>query len=309
MSLRRRDFLLTSVAATAAVAAARPAGAATLPDPKHKASLRLSSQLSRIPGNSLEEKMAKMKKWGFEAAELPSDIVGNEKAFEDAFRNTGMIPSAVCWGAANGLLVSPSPEKRKEGQDMLKAVLKSAGQLKTTGVIHVPAFHKQSDLSSWEIRKIVLDTYPELGAYAVECGSRIILEPLNRKETFCIRQVADAASICRDCNSPGIAAMGDFYHMFFEETSDLGAFISGGDYIRHVHLASRTRVLPGQDDRQRREQHVGGDVGHADAVQFAERDPGFAQGRDEIADERSGGGHGGSPPVRADWSDQQLPSA
>ena len=44
--------------------------------------------------------------------------------------------------------------------------------------------------------------------------------------------------------------MGDFYHMFFEETSDLGAFISGGDYVHHVHLASRIRVLPGQDDRQ-----------------------------------------------------------
>ena len=43
--------------------------------------------------------------------------------------------------------------------------------------------------------------------------------------------------------------MGDFYHMFFEETSDLGAFISGGQYVHHVHLASRIRVLPGQDDR------------------------------------------------------------
>ena len=44
--------------------------------------------------------------------------------------------------------------------------------------------------------------------------------------------------------------MGDFYHMFIEETSDLGAFISGGAYLHHVHLASRIRVLPGQDDRQ-----------------------------------------------------------
>lgn len=250
MSLNRRGFILGSLAATATVATVRPSSAATLPDPPQKAAFRLSSQLSRIPGDSLEAKMEKMKKWGFVGAELPGDIAGNEKAYETAFKNTGMTPSAVCWGAADGLLVSPSPEKRKQGQDMLKAVLKAAGQLKTTGVIHVPAFHKQSDLSSWEIRKIVVDTYPALGAYAVECGTRIILEPLNRKETFCIRQVADAASICRDCNSPGIGVMGDFYHMFFEETSDLGAFISGGSYLHHVHLASRTRVLPGQDERQ-----------------------------------------------------------
>ncbi len=29
----------------------------------------------------------------------------------------------------------------------------------------------------------------------------------------------------------------------------MGAFISAGDYLHHVHLASRTRVLPGQDER------------------------------------------------------------
>ena len=34
--------------------------------------------------------------------------------------------------------------------------------------------------------------------------------------------------------------MGDFYHMFIEETSDLGAFISGGSRVHHVHLASAT---------------------------------------------------------------------
>ena len=83
----------------------------------------------------------------------------------------------------------------------------------------------------------------------VKVGSRVMLEPLNRKEAFFLRLLADAASICRDCKSDGIRMMGDFYHMGIEETSDLGAFISAGGYLHHVHLASRTRKLPGQDDR------------------------------------------------------------
>ena len=78
----------------------------------------------------------------------------------------------------------------------------------------------------------------------------MLLEPLNRKEAFFLRQVADGASICSDCKSPGICMIGDFYHMFIEETSDLGAFISAGSLLHHVHLASRIRVLPGQDERQ-----------------------------------------------------------
>ena len=78
----------------------------------------------------------------------------------------------------------------------------------------------------------------------------MLLEPLNRKEAYFLRQVADAASIARDCKSPGICLMGDFYHMFIEETSDLGAFISGGSYIHHVHWPRGPAYLPGQDERQ-----------------------------------------------------------
>jgi len=37
--------------------------------------------------------------------------------------------------------------------------------------------------------------------------------------------------------------------MYIEETSDMGAFLSAGSYLRHVHLASIKRKLPGQDER------------------------------------------------------------
>jgi sugar phosphate isomerase/epimerase len=36
--------------------------------------------------------------------------------------------------------------------------------------------------------------------------------------------------------------------MTWEETSDYGAFISAGKYLRHVHIASRgNRKMPGED--------------------------------------------------------------
>ena len=42
--------------------------------------------------------------------------------------------------------------------------------------------------------------------------------------------------------------MGDFWHMTSEEISDSDAFISAGEYLNHVHIASRkTRYLPGAD--------------------------------------------------------------
>jgi sugar phosphate isomerase/epimerase len=158
--------------------------------------------------------------------------------------------SAVCWGSCKGDLVSEVAEKRAAAVEALKRVLNSAGAMYSTGVIYVPAFNSETKLTNQEIRKILLDVMPAVGEHAVKAGSRVLLEPLNRQEAFFLRQVADAASIARDCKSPGIGVMGDFYHMFTEETSDLGAFISGGPRLHHVHLASRTRCLPGQDERQ-----------------------------------------------------------
>ena len=193
--------------------------------------------------------MEKMKKWGFEAAELPGGIVGDEKKSKTPPEHRREAQRRLLGIGQRAPWFDP-PEQRKKGQNSLKAVLKSAGELKSTGVIYVPAFNGQTKLANQEIRKILLDTLPAIGEHAVKGGTRLLLEPLNRKEAFFLRQVADAASIGRDCNSPGIGVMGDFYHMFIEETSDLGAFISGGSYVHHVHLASRIRVLPGQDERQ-----------------------------------------------------------
>jgi len=94
----------------------------------------------------------------------------------------------------------------------------------------------------------LLGQMKELGDFALQNKTRILLEPLNRQECYFCRQVADGASIVRDVKSAGAAVMGDFWHMTWEETNDRGAFISAGDYLHHVHIASRKRrKMPGED--------------------------------------------------------------
>lgn len=249
MSINRRGFLVGSTVAAVGLNSGTLARGAETCKAKREGVLKLSSQLGVIPGKSVDEKLAKMEAWGFDAVELPRDLVEKEKEYQDAVKKTKLKVSAICWGSDKGGLVSEVPEKRTATADALKQVLTVAGQFQSTGVIYVPAFNGETKLTNQEIRKVLLDTLPGLGEHAVKAGTRLLLEPLNRKEAYFLRQVADGAAICRDCNSPGVCVMGDFYHMGIEETSDLGAFISAGDYLHHVHLASRTRVLPGQDER------------------------------------------------------------
>jgi len=130
----------------------------------------------------------------------------------------------------------------------MKTIIAASGELGSTGVIFVPAFNNQKSLPDKEARELLLGQMKELGDYALQNKTRILLEPLNREECYFCRQVADGASIVRDVKSDGAAVMGDFWHMTREETNDRAAFLAAGDYLHHVHIASRKRrKMPGED--------------------------------------------------------------
>jgi len=240
----RRGFLRCSTG-SAAVAAA--AAALAVEEPKKEAVLKLGSQAGRIPGKTLRDKVLQLQDWGGVGIELGGG--GNVKEVQEAIKGTRVRVSALCWGSAGGAIVSPDEERRKKGIEQIKAALKFGGEVESTGVIFVPCFHKQSDLKPEELDKVLLDVLPAIGDFAVEHKCRVLIEPLNRGETFYIQRLEQAVAICARLKHPGICMMGDFYHMCKEEKDDEAAFVAAGSWLHHVHLASRTRVLPGQDDR------------------------------------------------------------
>ena len=157
--------------------------------------------------------------------------------------------SAICAGF-EGFILSEDAAVRKQCMDTMKEIIEAAGALGSTGVIIVPAFNHQKPCKphTQETRDFLCEQYNEMGTFAAQHNTTVIFEPLNRKEAFYLRQVGDAASLCRDINNPGVRCMGDFWHMTWEENSDMGAFLSAGEYLQHVHVASRKRrSMPGED--------------------------------------------------------------
>ncbi len=215
--------------------------------PAQPAVLKLCSQEGRLPGKNLQEKVENVLKFGGCGIEFGGLNMARAKEIKTTLAGTGCGVAALCWGSCSGDLVATDAARRQKGIDALKQVLQAAAEAGSTGVIFVPTFHKQSELPPDEITKILVDILPAIGAYAVQVGSRVLLEPLNKGETFYLNRLEQGADICRKANSPGICMMGDFYHMGKEETDDEAAFVTAGPYLHHVHLASRTRVLPGQD--------------------------------------------------------------
>lgn len=260
MEVSRRELLTMGAVGGAALAAGlvtsaqagvEDTGLVGLPKtvkPK-RAVLKIASQEGRVPGKDLPEKLAKMESWDIDGLEVGGrGLKKRVGEINRALRNTKIEMSAICAGF-DGALMSDDEATRKKCVESMEVILEAAGEICSTGLIYVPAFNGQTKLNHIEGRAILLDLLPELCEFAQKNGTRMLLEPLNRKETWYIRLVADAASICRDVNHPAACVMGDFYHMYIEETSDMGAFLSGGDMLHHVHLASIKRNLPGQDER------------------------------------------------------------
>lgn len=256
MTLDRRRFLKTTLVGSAAVTlggCTSSASANTKDDDsccKSKAKLNISFQEGTAPGANLNEKFDFMEEHGvvgFEPHGKP--MLERLQEMKEALKGRNIKVSAVCAGF-DGFILSTDPAIRKQCRDTMEQLIIAGSELESVGVIIVPAFNRQVPVMphTQETRDFLCEQFDEMGTFAHKYGTTVILEPLNRKEAFYLRQLADAASICRDINNPGVKCLGDFWHMTWEETCDMAAFLSAGEYLEHVHMASRKRrSMPGED--------------------------------------------------------------
>jgi sugar phosphate isomerase/epimerase len=244
----RRDFCkLAALGALATTLTSRRAAAEAAATPPVR--LRLACQEGVAPGKDLNEKLDFLEGLGFEGLEVGGGGLSRRvEEFQKALQGRKLKLAAVCAGYG-GCLTSDQETERQKAITSMKEVITAAGALGSTGMILVPAFNGQTKLGHWEIRELLLQLLPELGDFAQKAGTRVILEPLNRKEAHFLRQVADAAQIAKDCKHDGVCVMGDFWHMTWEEPSDFAAFVAAGSRLHQVHIASRkTRRVPGEDE-------------------------------------------------------------
>ncbi len=258
MSMKRRHFFKFGAASLggaalcgATTARAAEGGMPKLKVPTQPAELHIGCQHMLVPGKSFEERYDFLLANGYDRVEINGGnwewLSQNADAMAAAIKGRNLQFSVTCIGARGNAGLA-DPVERKAVIDTTKSILENAAKLKAAGAIMCPA-RKKIDLPFPELRERFLnEILPEILAHAEKCGACIVLEPLNRTETLFLRQVADGAAIARDAKSPAIGVMGDFWHMTSEETSDMGAFVSAGAYLKHVHIASRkTRKIPGVD--------------------------------------------------------------
>ena len=256
--MNRRSFLKCSAlgvgGSVLAALPVRAGGADGLPElkaPETPAELHCGCQQMLVPGKSFAERYDFLEANGYDRVEINGGnwewLAKNADGMAEALKGRDLRFSVTCI-SARGNAGMADPVERRAVIDTTKSILESAARLGALGVITVPA-RKKIELPFPELRERYLkEILPEILAHAEKLGVCLMMEPLNRNETMFLRLVADGAAIARDADSPAIGVLGDFWHMTTEETSDMGAFISAGKYLKHVHIASRkTRKIPGVD--------------------------------------------------------------
>lgn len=215
--------------------------------------MKLSCQENLVPGDSLEEKLNNLEKYGFDGIELQGrGIFERGEEIKKSLSKSPIKASTICAGFSGCPLDSKREERERAIAD-IKKLLEIASEIGAVGLIIVPVFGppKIPDLSPYATdieleKRLFVDILKEIGDYASNLNSLLLVEPLNRYETHFLNRLEQTIEICEKVNSPRIKIMADFFHMSIEEPDIAKSLEKAGDWVAHIHLADSNRKLPGQ---------------------------------------------------------------
>lgn len=201
----------------------------------------------------LVEKFKFVKSIGFECFEIDGKVlVDNVEEVKRAIKESGLPVSTAC-GGYRGWIGDFIEEKRLNGIEDLKAIIRALKEVGGTGVV-VPAAWGMftfrlppmvSPRSHEGDVKAIISSLKELDIVAKECGIYLYLEPLNRYQDHMLNTIEDAVNIIEEGKFDMVKITADFYHMSIEEDDISDSLKKYSQYIGHIHIAENHRYQPG----------------------------------------------------------------
>ncbi len=246
--LNRRNFITTGAAALCATALGSPAASS---EPSGEPQGVRFGVRSPLEGKTLRERALLVRKLGFDGIELGQEWLDRPvEAIQADLKDTGVRVSAIVGSIK---LLDTNPQVRDQAIELDRKRLEMAKALGADGVIEVPIFGRNpfQDLSPImtprEIEnRLLIAGLKQLAPDVQRTGVKILIEPLNKKETHFMNLQQHGAEVIQAVGAPGFKLLSDFYHMQLEE-KDIGATLTEyGKYTGYVHLADGAkRTEPG----------------------------------------------------------------
>lgn len=216
---------------------------------------KIAAQENLLEGDNLIEKFRFAQEAGFDGIELQG--LGNHEFPARlpelrAARAAGVEIPSVCVNTLH-FIGDFDPERRREAREHMKELLSTIADIGGKGAVTPNTYaHASLAMPPWslpksdeEIRETLVEGLAELGAYAVDVGATVYLEPLNRYEDFAVNTLADAVSIVEEVGSPGVEVMADIFQLTIEEIDIPAAIRAAAPHLRHVHVSDSNGMEPG----------------------------------------------------------------
>lgn len=213
--------------------------------------MRLSCLHVMVGNRPTAEAFAIVRDAGFDGIDLRGDLAAEHVDEIRALIEKTGLPVPTVYGRLTVPLLSGTIADRQQSMELIRSRLRTASAIGAENVIVVPVFGDARitvDLGDGveAVETAVLFTLlAELEVDARDAGVRLVLEPLNRKETHLLVSPSRTAELTRRFGSPWIRTMIDTYHTDLESQDPAAELIECGDQVALMHLSDRGRGLPG----------------------------------------------------------------
>lgn len=201
-------------------------------------------------GEKQKPLLAKIKQWGFDGAELylspdePADLPAVRKMLDDL----GLERTTCSVMPPDANPVSPSPEVRARGREVLNRCLDRTAELGAK-LICGPLYAGLGVMTGcgrtddeW---KRAVENLQRAAEHARPAGVTLCIEPLNRFETYFLNTQADAARLVREVGAPNLKVHFDTFHANIEERDSAASVRAMARELGHVHISENDRGIPG----------------------------------------------------------------
>ncbi len=190
-------------------------------------------------------------KQGYDGVEVPVfDLdAGKFKALGQRLQNLGLQRTAVTVCTAEANPIGDTPAIRQAGLDHIK---KAVDMCQAMGATHLCGpFHSALGVFSgqgptadeWSRGKEIL---AKAADHAKQANVTLVLEYLNRFETYFLTSAADATRFIQEVNHPFLRTMYDTFHANIEEKDLAQAIRTITPVMAHVHISENDRSTPGE---------------------------------------------------------------
>jgi sugar phosphate isomerase/epimerase len=216
--------------------------------------VRLAVQEDMLDGTTVDERFNAAEGLSLDGIELWSGgLAERVDKIRGLSRLMGIRVPVVSAAMRASVLAGDEDEQRYATAE-LRRLLELCAKIGATGLVYVPAYggprtahHTPSDEARREALKLLPERLREIGRAAAQQNVRLLLEPVNRFESFALVSVADAAAICREAGPEGLGICANLYHMRVQDEEVVPACTVAGDLLRHVHVSDSGRRLPRAD--------------------------------------------------------------